>query len=358
MNDNNYLVLMAGGSGTRLWPISRESKPKQFHRLTSDKSLLQETFERTRSLVAPKNIFVSLGQNTLKETQRQLKKVPKENYIIEPQAKNTAPAIALVAAKIFKINPGAIIATISTDHTVNNVSNYQRTFEKAFNFVKSNPDYLVTVGILPDRPETGYGYIKLGRKFSNEKILAVDKFVEKPDFKTAKKYLDSGNYLWNASYFIFRADGIIKMFELYASEIYRGLKNIIKTSNSFQEQKVIEKEFERFPKIPIDIALAEKVKKIAVIPAQLGWSDVGNWSALHDLLCKGNPQVIAKGQHVGIGDKNCLFFAHNRLLATVGLENIVIVNTPDVTLVCHKDKAQEVKLLIEKLKKEGKTKYL
>lgn len=357
MSNNFYIVLMAGGAGTRLWPVSRESMPKQFHKLTSEKSLLEETFERVKSLTPIENIYVSLGEKTVAETQKQLHEIKKENYIIEPESKNTAPSIALVTAKIFKKDPTAIIATIAADHTVTKISNYQAALLKATHFVEKNPDYLVTLGIKPTSPHTGYGYIKMGRKFQDVPAYAVDEFVEKPDLKTAAKYFKSNKYLWNAGYFIFRADTILEMFAKFAPEIYSGIKEILPAIDSANEKKIIKKAFASFPKVPVDTAIAEKVDKIAVIPADLGWSDVGSWGSVYDLLFDGSENV-SRGHHVGIGDKNCLFFAQDKLLATVGLEDIIVIDTPDATLVCRKDKAQEVKKLIEKLISEGKSRYL
>lgn len=358
MQDNNYVVLLAGGSGTRLWPVSRVAKPKQFHCFTSNKSLLQDTYERVKDLVPKKNIFVSLGESILKETQSQIKDIPKDNYIVEPIGKNTAPSTALIAAKLFKKDPQAIIAMVSSDHVVNKVTNYQNTFNNAFNFVKKNPKYLLTIGIKPESPHTGYGYIKIGQKINKSSAHKVEEFVEKPNLETAQKYLKSGKYLWNAGYFVFRADSMIEMFEKYAPKIYSGLKEILSAINTINEKEVIQKEFEKFDKIPIDTAIAEKAENIAVIPADLGWSDVGSWTSLYDLLKNDKDEIVKRGHHIGVGDKNCLFFAGDKLLATVGLEDIIIVDTADVTLVCHKDKAQDVKSLIEKLKQKGKHQYL
>lgn len=349
---------MAGGSGTRLWPLSREAKPKQFHKLNSEKSLLQETYERAKDLVPRENIYISIGPKALEESKKQLPDIPKENFIVEPIAKNTAPGIAYVTAKIFSKDPDAIIATIASDHTVTNNTNFAATFTKAFNFVKDNPSYLVTIGIKPDSPHIGYGYIKVGRKFNDEATYKVDKFEEKPNLDTAKKYFESGDYLWNASYFIFRADAMLDNFQKLVPEIYNGLSEMLKAFGKSEELSVTKKVFDEFPKIPIDTAIAEKVEDIAVIPADLGWSDVGSWASVYDLITAGPNGVIRQGEHIGVNDKNCLFFAQDKLLATVGLEDIIIVDTPDVTLVCNKNRSQEVKDLIDKIKEEGKNKYL
>lgn len=358
MQNNFYIVLMAGGSGTRLWPMSRIDMPKQFHKFSGDKSLIEETYDRFDGLAHKENIYISLTENILAETQKQLKDVPKENFIIEPEGKNTAPAIALATAYIFKKDPSAIIAMICSDHTVKKVSAYREAFLTAKSFVEKNPEYLVTIGIKPTRPDTGYGYIKVGKKFENHPINEVDSFVEKPNLETAEKYLSSGKYLWNAGYFVFRADELIKSFEKYSPEIYKGLKEILKSIDTPKEKSVIKTEYAKFEKVPIDTAIAEKVEKIAVVPADLGWSDVGSWASLLEILSTKKDAVVSQGHHIGIDDKNCLIYAQDKLLATVGLENIVIVDTPDVTLVCNKDKSQDVKKLIEKLKEQGMDKYL
>ncbi len=350
---------MAGGSGTRLWPVSRCDKPKQFHNLCTNNSLIQETYSRIKTLVPNENIYVSLVKNILNTAQEQLKEVKKNNFIIEPEGRNTAPAIGLAAAKLFKTNPNAIIAALPSDHTISKLPKFIQTLTRAKNFIEKNPDYLVIVGIKPTNPETGYGYIKMGKKFPKISLVEVDRFVEKPDLKTAKKYLKTGKYLWNGGYFIARCDSLLEMYKTYEPKIYKGLEKILSSIGTKEETDTIIKEYKKLPAIPIDIALAEKVNKIAVVPADLGWSDIGSWSALYDLLSNNKKgKVISRGHHLGFDDKNCLVYAQDKLLATVGLQDIIIVDTPDVTLISHKDKSQEVKKLIEKLKKEGKTKYL
>lgn len=353
MKDNFYVVIMAGGSGTRLWPVSRCNNPKQFQNLCSTKSLIYETYERLKDLVPKENIYVSLTKDIFKLSQKQLPDILKDNFILEPEAKNTAPAIALVCSELVKKDPEAIVAIISSDHTVNKVNNYQKAILQARNFVQKNPDYLVTLGIEPTEPHTGYGYIKKGRKFTNSPALEVDKFEEKPDLETAQRYLKSGEYLWNAGYFIFRAQTLLEMYQQYAPDIYKMIRARAKDDRNFT------KIYQALPKTPIDIAIVEKADKVAVIPADLDWSDVGSWASLYDFLSRKNKSAtVSQGHHIGLDDKNCLIYAQDKLLATVGLEDIIIVDTPDVTLVCKKDKSQEIKALLEKIKQAGEDHHL
>jgi len=351
MKSNYYIVIMAGGSGTRLWPMSRKDSPKQFHKFTSQRSLLQETYDRVKDIVPRENIYVSLVENVLKTTKVQLQKIPKDNFIIEPEAKNTAPAIGLVTTVIFKKDPEAVITTIASDHTLDNKTNFQNSLKKAYEFVKKSPEYFVVKGIQPTRPDTGFGYIQMGKKIQQD-IFAVEKFIEKPDLETAKKYLKKGNYLWNGCYFTFKASEMLKNYQKFSPEIYNGLREILRG-------KKVKEVYKKFSVVPIETAIAEKIEKIAVIPMDLGhWSDVGTWASLYEILSSKEEQVISKGNHIGVDDKNCLVYAGDRLLATVGLEDIIIVDTPDVTLVCNKNKSQDVKKLIKKLKEQGNNKYL
>jgi mannose-1-phosphate guanylyltransferase len=362
MNKNHFIVIMAGGSGTRLWPISRANLPKQFHKFSSDeKSLIQETYDRVKDLVPSENIYVSLVSNIYKTTREQLPEISDKNFIVEPEGKNTAPAMGLIAAIIQDRNPEAIVATVASDHTVKNTELFKKVIAQAFEFIEKNNDYLVTVGIKPTEPNTGYGYIKVGQKFPGEDINQVESFVEKPDLETAKKYIKAGDYLWNASYFIWKTAEMLANFQKLAPHIQTGLSKISQAVKTANFQQVLEQEYAQFLKEPIEPTIIEKMDKVAVIPADLNWSDIGTWSSLYEFLSKNTGKSnVSHGHHIGVGDQNCLFYARNdeKILATVGLENIVIVDTPDVTLVCDMTKPQEIKELMEKLKVNGKEKYL
>lgn len=354
---------MAGGSGTRLWPMSRVSTPKQLQNLCGQKSLLKQTYDRIKDLVPQENIYVSLVKNLLDSSCKQLEEIKKENFIIESELKNTAPAVGLLATHIYRRNPRAIVTTISSDHTIGNVEKFRGAIRQSFQFIQKKPDYFSTIALKPTRPETGFGYIKLGRKFSNSEFYEVQQFVEKPDLETAKRYLKSGQYYWNASYFTWRVDKLLEMYEKYAPEIFKKIKEIIQLLDRGASSEKIEKVYETMPTEPIDTAIAEKVKKIATLPVEgLRWSDIGNWATLYDFMVGQSSKTtegnICRGNHIGVDNQNCLIYAHDKLLATIGLEDIVIIDTPDVTLVCHKNKSQDVKKLIEKIKEEGKEKYL
>ena len=346
---------MAGGSGTRLWPMSRKASPKQLHKLTGEESLLQETYNRIKDLVLKDNIYVSVVESVYEQTKKQLKDIPSKNYIIEPEVRNNGPAVALIAATLLKINHQAIVATVATDHTIQKVSNFQKAILSTFHFIENNPSYFTTIGIKPTRPDTGFGYIKQGIKLSKTDFYQVDRFVEKPNYEKATEYLKSGKYLWNGSYFTWQAASMISLYQKLQPDIYRTINTIINSKN----KNIIADRYHSLPKEPFDTLIAEKADKIAVIPVDLDWSDVGTWSSLYEILRKKHSSNnVSKGNHIGLDDKNCLIYAQDKLLATIGLENIVIVDTKDVTLVCDITRSQDVKKLLEKIKKEGKPHYL
>jgi mannose-1-phosphate guanylyltransferase len=358
--NNHYIVIMAGGSGTRLWPVSRTDSPKQFHKFSSsEKSLLQETYDRVKDLVPKENVYVSVTDEIFCPTKDQLPEVALENFIIEPEGKNTAPAIGLIATIIYNKDPRAVISTTPSDHTVGVVEAFQKTMRYGLNFIDKNPEYMATVGIKPTEPNTGYGYIKLGRKLADEDVYKIESFVEKPNLETAERYLKTGDYLWNAAYFIFSAKSLLDTYHLLAPEISERLDRIAGAIKTDQFTEVLKAEYSQFLKEPIDTVIAEKNSKMVVIPSDFGWSDVGTWASLYELLStKTGNKNVSRGHHIGMDDKNCLIYAQDKLLATVGLEDVIIVDTPDVTLVCNKNKSQDIKKLIDKLKETGKEKYL
>ncbi len=357
-----YAVIMAGGSGTRLWPMSRKNFPKQLQKLVSEKSLLQETYERLKTFLPTKNIYVSTSEQYLHETRRHLPELAEKNFIVEPAARNTGPAIALIAAFFVKKDPKAIVATIASDHVVTKLDEYRDVIIAAGKTIAKYPDHVMTIGLNPTEPNTGLGYIKMDTildTVNDRKVFTVQKFVEKPKLATAERYVASWQYLWNASYFIWRAGTMLKLFHTLAPKYRTPLKKIQATIDKPDFRNLLTKEYEKFPSEPIDTAIMEKAKKVLVIPADLGWSDIGSWASLHDILSTSTgSHIITKGHHVGIDNQNCLIYAHDKMVATLGLDNVIIVDTPDVILICNKQRAQDIKAIIDKLKEEGKHLYL
>jgi len=339
--NSNYVVIMAGGSGTRLWPKSRIKKPKQLYALVNNESMIKNTVKRVLPVVPKENIYIATNIFQAKEIAKELPAL-KKNLIIEPAIRNTAPCIGLAALKLKE--KAEVIAFLPADHYIGKEKEFQKVLQKAF--LVAQKDYLTLIGIRPTDPDTGLGYIRINQKLKikdPKDVFEVEKFVEKPDLKTAKEYLKSGRYLWNGGMFIAKPGVILDLLKKHAPEIFNGLA----------------KDYEKLPNISFDYAVAEKAKKVAVIPGDFAWSDIGNWKKLFEMLSRKEGDTVAIGcAHFGVETSGCLIHGTDRLVATVGLKDIIVVDTPDVVLVCHKDKAQEVKKIVEGLKERGKEKYL
>lgn len=347
MKKNNlYVVILAGGSGTRFWPASRAALPKQFLSLVGDKTMLQETLSRVQSKVGGDRVYIVTNKRFAGIIAKQTKayKVPKANILLEPSGKNTAPAIAWAASLIKSRDPEAVMAVLPSDHLIQNQKAYLSTLDQAV--ALANDNYLVTLGIVPTRPETGYGYIK-GKKVSRSgKVLhEVEQFVEKPNLQTAIGYLKTKKYFWNSGMFIWRASVILEEFRQYLPAIHQAFSN----GNS---QKAVEKFWDGLAGISIDYGIMEKAKRVAVVPADIGWSDVGSWEALWEVSAKDPSANVFRGDVVTHSSNGNLVFGHKRLIALVGLNDMVVVDTPDVLLVCAKKQSQEVKAIVDLLKEK------
>jgi len=362
---------MAGGSGTRFWPLSREKMPKQLLKIGSEDTLIQQTVNRVLPLIKREDIFVVTNHALSDDIQTQLAEkfgTPWDtNFILEPEARNTAPALGLSALHLNRIDPEGIMVVFSADHAIRKAPEFLNLLRKAGNAAADN--YLVTFGIKPDRPETGYGYIKTGEKIdpgswpvaaggSKAEIYRVDAFVEKPDVETAKEYLKQGNYYWNSGIFIWKVRMLLQEIEKHSPSLYRGLMEIQKSIGTDRETEVIKQVFERLESISIDYAVMEKTDRAAVIPADIGWSDVGSWTALDDVSDRDASGNIINGIVIDIGSRDTIIYAEKRLVATIGLKDMVVVDTPDATLVCSKDRAQDVKKVVEELKKRKSGEHL
>lgn len=359
-----FAVIMAGGQGTRLWPLSRQKKPKQLHALMSDKSLIRETYERLILKLSPEKIIISTTPEYEEEIKKQIPEIPKENFIIEPYPRNTAAACGLVTMTLDKRENNATIIFLPSDHTIKDIHKFIDVIDFAEEMADKYPDYIQTIGINPNKPDTGLGYIQLDTQIDQNgkdlKIFSVKKFIEKPPLEKAKEYISSWQYLWNAGIFVWKSDHFLSLFSKNLPKSYQVLEKIVLFAGTSEERKIINEEYKNIDNISVDYGIMEKSKDILVIPGDFGWSDIGSWEKiLEELSGNHGTTLVTKGHHIGVNDENCLIMAdNNKLIATVGLKDIVVVDTPDAILICNSKKSHEVKELLAKLKEEGKYLYL
>lgn len=361
--NNYYAVILAGGGGTRLWPKSRRSNPKHLLKLYGEKTMVQQTFDRISPLIPKERIFLITLKNYVEDIKNQLPELLDENIIAEPQGKNTALAMGLASYVIRKQNPGAVIINLAADQLVEKEDIFREVIAEALS-VAGSSEYIVSVGIKPSFPHTGLGYIKTGEKLNiseNFPVYKSEGFKEKPDLKTAQTFLNSGNYLWNANLYCWSVKNITEAFKEYAPDLSNNLNDIFVSLDTPEEENVISNIYEKAENVQIDVAVSEKVKNLVVIPGDFGWNDVGDWKVIYDTKPKdGQGNVIDNEGDLllNINSENCLIEGNKKLIAMIGLKDIIIVDTKDALLICHKDKTQDVKKVIEKLKEEKKEEYL
>jgi mannose-1-phosphate guanylyltransferase len=348
-------VIMAGGTGSRLWPLSRDLMPKQFLKLDGDTTMLQATVQRLLGLdaLAPLVICNEEHRFIAAEQMRQINQLD-HNIILEPAGRNTAPAIALAAMTAIKKGQDPLLLVLAADHIISDSQEFRQVVAQASEFAAANN--LVTFGIVATGPETGYGYIKRGSQKSG--AYSVQQFVEKPDLATAKSYVSSGEYYWNSGMFIFKASVYLAELKQHRPDIYAACEQaMVEVDPDLDFIRVNKEAFLACPDESIDYAVMEKTTKAVVVPLNAGWSDVGSWSSLWHVTAKDENNNVHKGDVLSVASKNNYVFAETGLVATVGLENIIVVQTKDAVLVAAKDKVQDVKSIVQQLKGAGRTEH-
>lgn len=351
----NVVVIMAGGKGERFWPMSRNTFPKQFLNLIEkDKSMIQLTVERVLPLVDVKDIYVVTNKNYKDIIFDQLSNVPRENILFEPMGKNTAPCIGFACAVIKKRYGDANVIVLSSDSAIEDNKTFLNNLKSALDC--SMDKNIVTLGIVPNRVETGYGYIKLGEKSKFNDIYKVDKFVEKPSYDVAKRYFESKMYLWNSGMFVFQNDVMYKSIEMYMPELFTSVNRIMNSVDVDEFDSVVFDEFNRAESISIDYGIMEHAKNIYVVPCYAGWDDVGSWLSVSRLRDVDTNKNVDEGNNLLLdcNDSIILNSESGKLVAAYGLDNYVVVNTNDVILIIPKNKTPDIKELISDVKQKKK----
>ncbi len=349
---NVYPVLLAGGTGTRLWPVSRELYPKQLVKFIGKDSLVQSTIKRFTSILDIEKIRIVCGKKYFHETARHMSAIgiqPEGKIICEPSGRNTAPAVLLAILNILKIEKDAILCIFPADHVIKDIESFHEKLKTAIKL--ADKGYIVTFGIKPNYPETGYGYIEGAKEVSNG-ALAVKRFVEKPDKETAERYVNAGNFFWNSGMFTFKASVMIEEFKAYQPELFKRMDEIVSKNDS-----ITKTEYDQLPDLSIDYAIMEKTDKVVVLPSDFGWSDIGSWKSLYDFLPKDKNCNVIDGDVVAKDTKNCFIMGRERLIATNCINDIVIVDTPDSVFVSDIDNSRDVKCIVAKLKEKGRKEY-
>jgi len=358
--ENIISLIMAGGGGTRFWPKSRQKFPKQFLRLLGNETMLQLTANRLTNLVDKENLYIVSTGDQNKLIHEQLPWLPLENLINEPLAKNTAPCIGLSAIHIQHKNPDTIMVVTPADHMITDNDIFLTVLQNGIKIVRENPGFLVTIGIEPTYPSTGYGYIQKGAPLStfNGNAYKVRTFAEKPDYDIAKKFYSSKEFLWNSGIFIWHINTILHYFEKLLPEIYYGLKQIKKALGTKNLNKITDKIYNELYSQSIDYGILEKAGQVIVLEGGFGWSDIGSWDEVYKISNKDENGNVIKGDPLLKDVKNCYIETAGKPVCMVGVKDLVVVDTDDAILICKKELSQEVKWIVEQLKEEGKEKYL
>ena len=347
-----YAVIMAGGIGSRFWPQSRENNPKQFLAIHGEDTLIRNTMSRLRGIVPDENVFVVTHRRYVDRTQEQLPAVPAENILAEPVGRNTGPCIALAAIKLLARDPDAIMIALPADHVIRNTKRFHEALRTAIDKAQEK-DTLLTIGIEPTHPETGYGYVQydgqVDRDREKPEALPVRAFAEKPDIETAERFLDSGDFLWNSGIFVWRADAILNAIQHHLPKVFRAFDPVRAALGTAQEARSISEAYAKSPTISIDYGVMERADKVFVVPASFGWNDVGDWAAVHALRKKDRHGNTVKGNVILNDSSRCLIDANQRLVVLIGMHDTIVVDTEDALLICNRESTQQVKNIVDYL---------
>ncbi|MBI5249635.1 MAG: mannose-1-phosphate guanylyltransferase [Desulfomonile tiedjei] len=350
-----HCVIMAGGSGTRFWPQSRRALPKQLLSIVGNKTMIRATVDRILPVTPAERIMIVAGDSCVDQIRAQIPELKPESIVAEPQGRNTAPCIALAAYKLAKESSDAVMAVLPADHLIGNESDFRRILRTACDAAVMG-DFLITLGIVPDRPETGYGYIEMGQKalaVNGTDIFQVKSFAEKPDPVTAANYISQGNYMWNSGMFIWKVSAIIRAFEAHLPAVSSVLESILPQLNTPEEPAALKRVYGSLENISIDYAIMEKADQVVTIPMDVQWNDVGSWASLHGVWPGDDSGNALDGSALCLESNCCVVSSPHKLAILMGVHDLIVVDTPDALLVCSKDSAQNIKKLQELLAERG-----
>jgi len=352
-----YGVIMAGGIGARFWPLSRERKPKQFLSIFGNESLIEMTFNRLRRIIDTENIYVVTNEVQQQAINEQLAELPEENIITEPIGRNTAPCIGLAALHIKHRDPDATMVIVPADHIIQNVDEFVRIMNNAIE-IANDTGQLVTIGIKPTRPETGYGYIQYidenpkKNPYVDKGAFRVKTFAEKPNLSTAERFLESGDFLWNSGMFIWKVETIMEEIRNLLPELYDGLQNITGTIGDDKYHSTLNQVYRMIRGISIDYGVMEKAENVYVLCGDFGWSDVGSWDEVYRVSSKDRHGNASHGRVIARNSNNNLLMANSRVIATHGVDDLIIVETDDAILVCKRGESQDVKEVVDYIRRK------
>ncbi len=352
-----YAVIMAGGIGSRFWPRSKEKTPKQLLKIFGDKTMIQETVSRLEGLVEKNDIFIITNKVQKLEIQNQLPELPADNIIEEPFGRNTAAAIGLASTIIGSKHKDAVTIVLPADHMIREKDEFHNTLLTAAKFAYDQKG-LVTIGIVPTRPETGYGYIQIDENEISNEVYKVLTFAEKPNYATAVRFLESGDFFWNSGMFIWRVDTILEEIKLYIPELFEGLEVLSKDLNTPNYDKTLVNVYGQLRNISIDYGVMEKSKRVYLTKGTFSWSDVGSWEEVYQLSPKNENGVAVNGKVFTDMTVDSFIYSPEKFAAVIGVDNLIVINTDDALLICRRDQAQEVKKVVDHLKINKYTEHL